>query len=469
MDLKILPAAPPVSRRAFLAGCSGLACAVCNAFPLSGAPAPASAGYPGIPKVKPKVRLVFAHPEPSIEGWPYKGYNYEARKTEILNRLRAACPATELIPVTVQTAEDAAPVIAADAEVDGYVVYLLGIPDRGSPPITRLNRPIITVNDFYGGGLGLRQGPRLVALSTSDFNDIAQAVRTFETLARLRKSTLIDVTERDHASLANAIQETTGVNVRIVPGRDINAAYDSVRGADHERYANDWAAKAGKIVEPSREEIGRSARMYSAMLAMMRQHSAQAIAVDCLHLFYAGKLAAYPCLGFCQMNDDGFVGACEADIRSAVTMLAMSYLVERPGYISDPVMDTSKNQVIYAHCVAPTKAYGPNGPASPYEIRDHSEDRKGAALRALLPLGETVTTLIILPPEKKILYHMGKTVENLDDDKACRTKLVADVQDATRLFEGWTAGWHRVTVYGDHRKPLRTLAGLLGYKLVQEG
>jgi hypothetical protein len=169
------------------------------------------------------------------------------------------------------------------------------------------------------------------------------------------------------------------------------------------------------------------------------------------------------------MNDDGFAGACEADIRSAVTMLAMTYMVGKPGYISDPVMDTSKNQVIYAHCVAPTRAHGPNGPASPYEIRDHSEDRKGAAIRALLPLGEIVTTLIMVPPEKKIIYHMAKTVENLDDDKACRTKLAADVSNAAKLFEGWVAGWHRVTVYGDHRKPLRTLAGLLGYQLVEEG
>jgi len=36
----------------------------------------------------------------------------------------------------------------------------------------------------------------------------------------------------------------------------------------------------------------------------------------------------------------------------------------RPGYISDPVMDSAKRQIIYAHCVAANKAFGPQGQAN---------------------------------------------------------------------------------------------------------
>ena len=32
----------------------------------------------------------------------------------------------------------------------------------------------------------------------------------------------------------------------------------------------------------------------------------------------------------------------------------------RPGFISDPVIDTSKRQIIYAHCVASNRAFGPD-------------------------------------------------------------------------------------------------------------
>ena len=171
-----------------------------------------------------------------------------------------------------------------------------------------------------------------------------------------------------------------------------------------------------------------------------------------------------------QFNNDGLVGACEADLQSTITMLAMTTLVGRPGYISDPVIDTSRNQIIYAHCVAPSKVYGPSGPANPYHIRDHSEDRKGAAVRSLMPLGEITTTLKFHPVQKEVVVHQGKTVANIDEDKACRTKLAVEVKDIYKLMGQWDRwGWHRVTFYGDYRRQVENISSLLGFKVVEEG
>jgi hypothetical protein len=181
-------------------------------------------------------------------------------------------------------------------------------------------------------------------------------------------------------------------------------------------------------------------------------------------------MAAYPCLGFTQLNDDGQVGACEADMRSTLTMLLMTYLVGRPGYISDPVIDTSTHQIIYAHCVAPTKVDGPAGAANPYQLRSHSEDRKGASMRSLLPTGRMTTTLELDPTLKQVVFHQARAVANVDEDKACRTKLAADVQgDIAKLMTYWDQwGWHRVTYYGDLKAPIQALADKLGYPVVQE-
>src|SRR5574337_693990 len=55
-------------------------------------------------------------------------------------------------------------------------------------------------------------------------------------------------------------------------------------------------------------------------------------------------------------------GASTAGLSSAHAPPDKPTGVGRPGYISDPVIDTSKNQIIYAHCVAPTKVFGPGGP-----------------------------------------------------------------------------------------------------------
>jgi hypothetical protein len=142
----------------------------------------------------------------------------------------------------------------------------------------------------------------------------------------------------------------------------------------------------------------------------------------------------------------------------------------RPGYISDPVIDTASRQIIYAHCVATTRPFGPKGPDNPYQILTHSEDRQGASVRSLLPAGYLTTTLEVSDPRKEIILHQAKAVGNDPNDRACRTKLCAEpVGDIEKLFTMWDKwGWHRVTFYGDLRKPVYELAGALGWTVVEE-
>jgi L-fucose isomerase-like protein len=362
--------------------------------------------------------------------------------------------------------------------VDGYLVYILGIPSGGARPIVDSGRPVVLVDDLYGGtgsflttyAYARRRGLKVAGVSSTRFEDVAQAARSFAAIRKLRSSVILDVLDRDPGAEAKAIQEVFGTEVRKVSAEEINESYQKADRVEAQKWANRWVKEAKKIVEPSREEIGKSGVMYIAMQDLMRQHGARALTIDCLRLFYGGKLPAYPCLGLFQFNNDGLVGACEADLQSTISMLLMTYLVGRPGFISDPVIDTSKNQVIYAHCVAPTKVYGPNGPASPYHIRDHSEDRKGAVVRALLPLGEMTTTLKFAPGRKEVVLHQGRTVENIDEDKACRTKLAVEVKDVFKLLGEWDRwGWHRVTYYGDLRQPVEAISALLGFNVVLEG
>lgn len=121
------------------------------------------------------------------------------------------------------------------------------------------------------------------------------------------------------------------------------------------------------------------------------------------------------------------------------------------------------------HCIAPTKVYGPDGPVSPYRIRSHAEDRKGATVRALLPLGETVTTAKLDLGEETLIIHTAQTTANEEEEKACRTKLEAKT-NVDKILENWhpSSGWHRVTVYGDYRKQLKNIAKLLKLKVIEE-
>jgi hypothetical protein len=464
--------AKSLNRRRFLAACSAsAACGLCAGL------CPALAASPAAPQPQPaapaadkaRVRLVFSHPADGVEGWPNVGYDFAGRKAELTARLRNACPNIEfLAPPVPRTQDDVAKILGADSEVDGYVLYLLGLPSSPVGPLTASGRPVVVVNDLYGGGIGAMRGPRVALVSSSSFDDVAQAVRNFEHLRRLRSSILLDVVDRTPGE-AKAIEETFGTRVQALSGEELKAAYEKADPAEAQKWAGSWIRAADKVVEPSAEEIGKSGRMYVAMRNLLRERGAQGIAIDCLTLFYAGKMPAYPCLGFFQLNNDAAVGACEADLQSAITMLAMTYATGRPGYISDPVIDTSANRIVYTHCVAPTRVFGPRGPANPFHIRSHSEDRKGASIRSLMPLGHVVTSLKFVPSQKVVVMHTAKTVANIDDDKACRTKLAADIPDGQKMLEGWTQGWHRVTLYGDQRNRVKTLSALLGFNVVEEG
>jgi hypothetical protein len=506
------------SRRQFLARCGGCALAASCGLTTIGRPARAGAASP---VARPRVRVIFSHIPPGSPTWPYNTYNYDARKDTLLAGLKAGCPEVEFVPSTAHNADQAKALLAADNNVDGYLSIAVGIWTGVQATVIASGKPTVIVDDLYGGSgefliaysAAKRAGKDVVGVSSSRFDDVLSASRCFATikepgaaatfttrcraavkktfgpmgdvsavdgdappkvdtsacLARLKESTIILVGSPMHA-ITEQIRKTVGARVVPVDYKTLDAAYKAADRDEARSIADRWAAGAAAVVEPSADDVRKSAAMYLAMKDVMGKHNAQAIAINCLGGFYGGHMAAYPCLGFCQFNDDGLVGACEADMKSTMTMLAMTYLVGRPGYISDPVIDTSRNQIIYAHCVAPRKVYGPSGPSNPYQIRSHSEDRSGASLRSLLPLGRMTTTIQFDPVRKQILMHQGKSVENIDEDKACRTKLAATVKgDIEKLMSEWDQwGWHRVTYYGDLCAPVSELADRIGFKVVME-
>jgi hypothetical protein len=465
--------------------------------------------------------LVFSHIPAGTPTWPYSTFDYEARKDELKTRLIAACPEIDFDVVTIRNVDAARALIEQSKDADGYLLYMLGLWTLAGGTLAATGKPTLFIDDLYGGSgefltafAGARRAGRNVAgVSSSSFDDVVAAARCFRdvadpaaaasfgarcmdlvrsryarpgdltpapgdeppkvdvqsTLARLKEATVLVVGGAMHSD-ADAIKNTLGARLVPIDFPTLDSYFKAADADAARAFAAKWTSNAAKVVEPSAEEIDGSARMAVGMKALMAEHKADAIAINCLGGFYGKHMTAYPCIGFCQINDDGQVGACEADTRGAITMLAMSYLTGRPGYISDPVIDTSKNQIIYAHCVAPTRVLGPTGPSNPYELRSHSEDRHGVSIRSLLPVGRMTTTLEIDATRKQILMHQAKAVANIDEDKACRTKLAAEVKgDMTRLLSSWDQwGWHRVTFYGDLMEPVAALADAIGFQLIAE-
>ena len=436
---------------------------------------------------KAKIGLVFSHRPSNEPTWPYEGYNYEARIDAITSLLREALPNIEFIPKVAHNRNEAESVLEVlkNEGVDGFVAYVVGIWTGVPLIIAKSGVPTIIVDDLYAGSgefLGSlaeskKQRLKVIGIASSDFKDVIKAINLFNVIRAMKETRIVDIVDSVEGGVTplkthqEKIKEVFGTEVITIDSRTLRNYYDKVDENDAVKWAEKWINEALKVVEPSRDEIIKSAKMYLALKSILTDNNAQAITVDCLGLFYGGKLPAYPCLSHFQMNNEGLTGVCEADLDSTLTQLLVRYLNGTPGYVSDPVIDTASNQIIYAHCVATNRVFGPDGLPNPYIIRSHSEDRKGASIQSIMPLGKVVTTIKVNTLEKAIAIHQGKAVANVEEEKACRTKLAVET-DAKRVLENWNKkfnfGWHRVSFYGDLREEVIELSELLGLEVFEE-
>ena len=472
---------------------------------------------------KPKIRLVFCETPNDQPIWPNIGYDFATRRKHMSELLTRQCPDVEfLVARLMNDPKQAGALLLQDAEVDGYLICVQGLGwNNDIAKLCGMGKPTLLVDNLFGGsGLFLREISRIMSagkpvdwVSSSNERDFVDSARHFAGLAKAtgssdtaaafraarRKNTPpvadwacqndpVASTDFDKAlqqlrqtrilvvgggwggdAFRKASREVTGVEFVPISFEEMAGAYDRADGKAAREFAARWIEKAQMLGGVKPEVVDKSGAMYVAMKQLLDKYGARGISINCLGGFYEGHLKAYPCLGFSQLNNDGLVGGCEADQMSALTMTVMGALTGRPGFISDPVIDTSKNAIVYAHCVAMTKPFGPGGTANPYQILTHSEDRQGAAIRSLLPVGYMTTTLEIDPTSRQVIIHRAKTIGNNPSDLACRTKLEAVVKgDLEKLTEHWSMGWHRVTFYGDLHPQVEELCQRLNLHLIEE-
>jgi hypothetical protein len=435
--------------------------------------------------------------------------------------LSERCTNFEFIPSMATGPEDAEKILLQDkgSDIGGYIVFQMNCWNRVVQTIAASGKPVLYADFQYAGSGGflvytakfIREGSENFGfVASSDMDDLVKAVNKFNVIRRggttaefvaktkrvrqkrtpspgdmklaednLKTLSPEECLKRMGSSRILAIRDENSapsdpimnIPLEYVSFSVLNEAWKNADRDQSRAIAERWQNKATEVTDVSFETLENSAAMYLGMKEVLRAYDANAISVNCLGGFYGGHIHAYPCLGFHELNNEGLVGACECDVRSTATMVAFTAMTGgRPGYISDPVIDTSKGQIIYAHCVASNKVFGPEGGENPFSIMTHSEDRQGASVRSIMPTGYLTTTLEIAPQKKEILLHQAKAVDNDPDDRACRTKLCAEpLGDIEKLFAEWDQwGWHRVTFYGDLKEPAYALADAMGWKIKEE-
>jgi hypothetical protein len=375
----------------------------------------------------------------------------------------------------LRTVEDAQACVKGLPDVDG--VLIIDLTSKTSEMLRALREipvPVLLFSRPYSGWsymdvTGWAQGgKRADLIVSSEYGDLDSYMRIFRTIHHMRRSKVLVVAPgSDRSQAAAAFTQQFGTRIAF-PGYDaVKAAYQAVDAAAAKKAAEEFTRGALRVVEPSPAEITDSLRFYFAMLDLLKQEKANAVTIDCLGGFRRGDLPAYPCVAWSKLNDQGLYGVCEGDLSSTMTQLLLTAYTGKPGFVTDPVFDTSRNEIIHAHCVSATTMHGLGGAACPYIIRSHMEDNKGVSLQVLVPIGETVTVGKFLTP-RKFAVSTGEVLGNVDYERGCRTKFRTRVANARKMLEGYTGGLHRVVFYGDYVQPVEQMGRLMGFQVVHE-
>ena len=325
----------------------------------------------------------------------------------------------------------------------------------------------------YGNLMKQPIGAKMECLLTSDYKQLAFAIKPFRAIHHLKEAKILNVTTRDFSKYAESMKNKFGTEMKQIPLERVVELYNAVSDKDAQAETDRWVKGAEKIVEPSMENIFKSCKQALAFGRLVDEEDATVLTVDCYGTMWDKtiKLPAYPCLGFVRLNDMGLGGICESDLQSAMTHIMFQGLSGKPSFISDPTVDESKNSIILAHCLGSTKMDGPDKPSCPYKLRNVMERQEGVVPQVEMRVGQKVTQGILLGTDF-LPYFTGEIIEapvGLEVDRGCRTKINVRVDGNVRkLWKNWANGLHRQTCYGDITRELGFFCRFKEIKMVDE-
>jgi hypothetical protein len=464
-----------VSRRRFLAsaGAFGLAAKVgLFDFAASLFAAETTSGK------KPVVKAVFIRPNVDgyWMGWPGAAYDIKARQADYTKTLKEAAEKFAIqLEVRQEPLDNDAAVNSFIEQVnkqppDGIVLVIMSFDrwshidniskNRGKVP-TIVFSPMGT--SFTGHLQGTRNIDGVYVAATQDVDWLTFGMKMFKTMSEMNNTRLC-VLAGD--KVEDKPLEVIGTTLHYIPRNRFPEEFKKVEETDQVRAIADYYTKnAKKIVEPTKQDILNAAKNYIAAKRIMEAESCQGISVDCLPLVESRLIPCPPCIAWLRLNDEGSVGACEADWNSAISLRLTSLLFDRPGFMQDPAPNTVNNTLMGAHCSCPTKLDGFDKPAEPFILRCHSESTTGVAPQVLWRIGQKATIMKFEGPGT-IILGTGKVVGNIETPPSggCRTSVELELDDMADSRD--TKGFHQLFIYGNLEPGFKAYCQLAGIKVV---
>jgi hypothetical protein len=428
------------------------------------------------PRPEVKIAATFLqHPRPYWLGWPGTTYDLDRHQKEYRTQLEQSVQRLgiklAMEPNPIEKEADVAAWIAKvkDQQPHGLLVMLqhMGCWNWANKIGKEAGIPLIVFapvgTAFTGHVAGGSRIPGVHVVSSLEWSAVEAGLRMVKAKRLFEETRVLWIRGKESNE---TVMDRLGVKVRAIPRDTFNQAFDKQSVTEEVKdLAADLRKKAQKIVEPNETDTLNSMRAYVTAKRLMAAEKANALSMDCLGMVSAKLVPTPPCGAWTLLQDQGITAGCEADLFGAISMMMTSYLLDRPGFMNDPVPETAKNLLIVAHCTSGTRLAGFDKPPAPYILRNHSESALGVSMQVLWPQSETAT-LVRFSNANELIIDTGKVVSNVDTPPAggCRTSvelLMDNIEDCRDV-----KGFHQVVTLGNHRRILEGFCELYGIKHV---
>jgi hypothetical protein len=479
-----------MSRRGFLAAAGALTVAASGCSQLAMFDSASSVldeqGVTTPPIKKARIRAAFVHPKVDRYwmGWPGATYNIKRSRRLYTQVLEAAAQRQgielEIISQPLHNTE----VVAAFTETvqtnppDGLMIVSMCLHHPGFGAWGKINDiaankgqvPMIVFSPMGTSFTSEVRGKRYPQLrkdgvyvgATQDVEWLATGLKMLDTVHKMKHTRLLVL---DGDRVEDRQLAVIGTTLHYIPRSRWPEEFHKTATTDQMRaIANYYAKNARKIVEPDRQDILNSAKNYVVARNLMHAEGCHGISVDCLPLVSDLKIPCPPCIAWLRLNDEGSVGACEADWNAAISLRLTALLFDRPGFMQDPAPNTVRNTLNGAHCSCPTKLDGFDKPPAPVILRNHSESEIGVSPQVLWRIGQEVTVMKFEGPEKMIV-GAGRVLRNIDTPPSggCRTSLEIEMDNVPDCRD--TKGFHQLFIYGNLEHQFKAYGQLAGIKV----
>jgi L-fucose isomerase-like protein len=316
---------------------------------------------------------------------------------------------------------------------------------------------------FTGHVAGISRKTGVYLVSSLEWPAVEDGLRIIRAKRQFEESRILWIHGNQRQE---TVLERLGTKVRAIPRDTFNQLFDRMPVGDEVKdIASGFRRGAKKVVEPNWQDSLNSARAYTAAKRLLADEKAHALSMDCLGMVSAKLIPTPPCGAWTILQDQGITAGCEADLFGATSMMLTSYLLDRPGYMNDPVAETAKNLLIVSHCTSGSRLNGFDKPKSPYILRNHSESGLGVSVQVLWPQGAPVS-LIRFQSANELIIDTGTVVSNVPTPPAggCRTSVevrMDDIEDARDVL-----GFHQVVTLGNHRRMVEAFCQVMGINIV---